>query len=71
MHKKRKAHHVVSEVKSVVVRSRRAMVGEIQLSAADYAAFGPAVERAVQSSKSRKSRLAAFGASQRELCETH
>lgn len=71
MHKKRKAHTLVSEVKSVVVRNRRAIVGEMQLSASDYAAFGPAVERAVKNSKSRKSRLAAFGASQRELCETH
>ncbi|NMX27305.1 hypothetical protein HBO14_12285 [Pseudomonas sp. WS 5406] len=70
MHKKRKAHLLVGEVKHVVVHSRKP-VGEMQLSAADYEAFGPAVERAVNNSKARKSRLAAFGARQRDLCETH
>jgi hypothetical protein len=70
MHKKPKAHQLVSQEMSVVVRSRKS-TGEVQLSAADYEAFGPAVERAVQNFKSRKSRLAAFGASQRARCEAH
>lgn len=70
MHKKHKAHHLVGEAMTVVVH-RRKSTGDVQLSEAEYNAFGPGVERAVQNFKSRKSRLAAFGASQRVECETH